>query len=218
MMPPHLKARIMEAAKAEASPTRQKARARTFIVLALALAVALPSTLIFSRTFVGVPRGPLLFIAGTAAGWLVVAIGVSWAAFARGRSMLGRSRALLVILFSLTPPLLFGWMYLWNLLYEETQTPVSGRAGYKCLAFTLAICAWPLIALSHVRRERDATHPGFAGAARGAAAGALGGFLVDLGCPVANPQHVALGHILPMLVLAVLGALAGHHYSGVRSR
>jgi hypothetical protein len=33
--------------------------------------------------------------------------------------------------------------------------------------------------------------------------------LVEMWCPVVSPSHVLIGHILPVLVLAVLGALLG---------
>ena len=126
--------------------------------------------------------------------------------------MLGRSRGWLLAISALTPLVLFGWMLLWNTRYPETMAP-SPRTGSYCIELTLAIAAWPLVLLARARRERDANAV-LTGAARGAALGALGGVLVELWCPIANPTHVAYGHILPVLLLGIVGALAGRRYSG----
>lgn len=219
-MPPELKARILASAEREASPTRQVARARTRLVALSALGAALVlfalATLLDSRRPSPPPR-PEVFAAATVAGWIAVGLVTTWAAFGRGRSMLGRPRAWLLAIAALTAPTLFGWMFFWNTRYAETMAPYPERSGKYCLAFTLVIAAWPLVALARVRRERDGSHASLAGAARGAALGALGGFLVDVWCPVANPAHVAFGHILPIVLLSAVGAVAGRRYSGVRS-
>ncbi|HNC96581.1 MAG TPA: NrsF family protein, partial [Myxococcota bacterium] len=48
-----------------------------------------------------------------------------------------------------------------------------------------------------------------AAGALGAAAGAVGAFLVDLWCPVGHPFHLFLGHLLPMGSLTALGMILG---------
>jgi hypothetical protein len=40
--------------------------------------------------------------------------------------------------------------------------------------------------------------------------------LMDLWCPVAHPQHLLLGHLLPIAALAALGAWAGHRWLGLK--
>jgi hypothetical protein len=52
------------------------------------------------------------------------------------------------------------------------------------------------------------SRPALTGAALGVAAGACSWLLVDLWCPVAHPEHIALGHLLPLVLLAGAGALA----------
>jgi len=42
--------------------------------------------------------------------------------------------------------------------------------------------------------------------------------MVDLWCPVAAPRHVAVGHVLPMGVLALFGAALGARVIAMRSR
>jgi hypothetical protein len=66
-----------------------------------------------------------------------------------------------------------------------------------------------LVALVVIRRRSDPVHPGIAGAVLGVTAGIAAGTLVDLWCPIAYLPHVLLGHILPLLVVAVVGAWAG---------
>ena len=61
-----------------------------------------------------------------------------------------------------------------------------------------------------MRRDTDVKHPRAAGAALGgAAAGAWGGRLFEAHCPSLDLVHLALGHVLPIAILALLGALFG---------
>ena len=46
-----------------------------------------------------------------------------------------------------------------------------------------------------------------AGLALGAAAGAMGGFVLHFICPFASTAHVVLGHVGGMVLTAVAGAL-----------
>ena len=220
---PELRDRVLAAAKKEAAPTRSAARtAVAFVVVA---AVLLAAGIFFWLGGVrlgdpsrGIADRPLAFVCGTVIGWSLIAALATWLAFTRGKSMLGRQRAWLLGVAVLTPMVLFAWMLVWNTQYPETMATYQGSPGFKCLAFTLAMTAWPLVALLYVRREKNPLFPGVAGAARGVAMGALAGVLVDLWCPIAGPAHVLLGHITPMLLLMGLGALAGRVLTGVRSR
>jgi hypothetical protein len=42
--------------------------------------------------------------------------------------------------------------------------------------------------------------------------------MVELWCPVATPAHVALGHVLPIVVMALVGALLGARVIAIRGR
>ena len=213
---PDLKARILAAAKAEKSPTRASMVAQVRLVIVVAVVMAL--AMFFHLGGIRLEPRPIAFVCGTAIGWSIVAAVAARLAFGRGGSMLGRPRVRLVAVTVVTPLLLFGWMYIWNLSFPETMTVWPGRVGFRCLAFTLAMAAWPLVALSYLRRERDPNNASAAGAARGVAAGALAGILVDLWCPIANPAHILVGHIAPMLILMGIGAIAGRILVGVRAR
>jgi hypothetical protein len=60
-----------------------------------------------------------------------------------------------------------------------------------------------------IRRRSDPVHPAIAGAVLGITAGVAAGTFVDLWCPVAHLPHVLLGHILPLVVAALIGAYVG---------
>jgi hypothetical protein len=210
-----MRTRILGAVRKERSPTRSDVAVQTYIVLVLAVALAATLFAWLGGMHIG-PR-PIGFVCGTTIGWSLVAAGAAWLAFSRGPSMMGRSRGDLLGVAVATPVVLFTWMLLWNTQFPETLAVWPGRIGLRCLAFTLAMAAWPLVAVAYVRKERDPLHPGVAGAARGVAAGAVAGIVVDLWCPIANPAHVLLGHIAPMLILMGIGALAGRLFAGVRA-
>jgi hypothetical protein len=217
MNPPgDLRAKIFDHVKRERSPTRSGVAARTSVVLVAAVVSAAVLFAHLGGMHVG-PR-PIAYVCGTVTGWSIVAVIATWLAFARGRTMLGRSRGCLFAVVVLTPVVLFAWMLLWNARYPETLTAWPGRIGLRCLAFTMTMAAWPLVALAYIRRERDPIHPGLAGAARGVSAGALAGIVVDLWCPIANPAHVLLGHIVPMAILMTVGGAAGRLLAGIRAR
>ena len=84
-----------------------------------------------------------------------------------------------------------------------------GRPGFRCLGLSLGMAAPLLAAFLVMRRRSDPVHPGIAGAVLGVTAGVAAGTLVDLWCPVAHVPHVLLGHILPLVLLACLGAWIG---------
>ena len=58
-------------------------------------------------------------------------------------------------------------------------------------------------------------HPVTSGAASGVAAGAGAWAMIDLWCPVAYPPHLLLGHVLPIVLLTVVGAVLGGRLLGV---
>ena len=84
----------------------------------------------------------------------------------------------------------------------------SERIGLRCLRLSLAVAAAPFAALLAVRRGTDPLQPAVTGAVLGMASGAFAWVLVDLWCPVAYMPHLLLGHVLPIALLAIAGALA----------
>ena len=155
------------------------------------------------------PTGrPPLVIALTSLGTAVIAgVGMSFL-FTRGRSMLGRSRAFLLLVAAAATLGFLGWKYAVSLVFDMTAR-FPGRPGFRCLALSIATGALPLCAALIATRRSVPLRPGTMGAAFGAGAGLGSAVLVDLWCPVAYLPHLLLGHVLPIAVLAALGALVG---------
>jgi hypothetical protein len=159
----------------------------------------------------GAESGPrpwtLLVATVTGSGGLsLVALSV---AFGRGGRTLGPPRAWLAGV-ALLPPLL---MLLWKLgcsaSFHGMLVAWPERPGLRCFGVSLLFGAVPLATFLLARRGSDPVHPLSLGAALGASGGLWAATLVDLWCPVAFPLHVVLGHVLPALMLAAVGALAG---------
>jgi hypothetical protein len=139
----------------------------------------------------------------------VLAVVATVAALHRGRSMLDPPRGRLILTVTLVPAAALVWTLLWNALYPQTLAPTPGRPGFRCLGVTLLLAAWPLVALALTRRRTAIARGALVGAVLGVATAASAGILVALWCPIADPAHMAVGHLLPFVVLAALGAIVG---------
>lgn len=202
-----LKARLLAATRAEPAPTRRQTRRRTEIAFALGVA----SMLVVFIAIGGVRPvdRPLWVIVLTASGALALAYTALALAFGRGASMVGRRSATLVWLLVAVPLLLFGWKLGVSAGCELTQWWPE-RPGMRCLLWTLLMGSGLLASLLFARRRTISSRPALLGGALGVAVGAASWVLTDLWCPVAHAAHLALGHVLPLLILGVVGAIVGH--------
>jgi hypothetical protein len=123
--------------------------------------------------------------------------------------MLGRPMGWLVAVCLVTPLSLFFWKLLVSASFEDMTLEWPERIGLKCLSLSVLFSLAPLLAFFWIRQGNAPVHPALTGAAMGIAAGGLGWVFVDLWCPVAFVPHLLLGHVLPMLALAALGAVHG---------
>jgi len=208
--PSDLKQRILDATAREPSPTRGLAARR--LTLAVAAAAIADAALFFLAGGSHLGGRPLGGVAITLGGSALLALAAMMVAFGRGDSMLGRPRRWLLHVTIATPILLMGWTLFWNAFHP---VDLPGRIGLRCLGLSLLFGGLPLALIARVRRERNPVTPAAAGAARGAALGALAWVLVGLWCPLENPAHLALGHFLPVLVLAGLGSWLGYRLTRV---
>jgi len=216
-LPPDLKARVLQAARAQPSPTRAGARTLSWLVLPSSVIVAGSIYFTFGGPEHGAGRASWFYVASTL-GWAAVAALSAWSVLARSRSATGRPTSALWAIAAGTPAALFALMF-GLVLIEPTATLLHAElVGYRCFGLTVAAAAFPLIALLFVRRGTDAVHPVASGAALGAACGASAGVMVEMWCPVAAPAHVAFGHVLPIVLLAVLGALLGMRALAIRAK
>lgn len=212
-----LKARIL--AQASATPSRTRDEARVFAWLVLPSSVIVAAALFFA--FNGLRHGggrQLWFYLASCVGWAMVATLSIWGALARGRSSIGRPRTWLLAITVGTPATLFAMMFGFAVAHPEVTSVHPERLGLKCLGLTVAAAAFPLVALALARRGSDPVHPVATGAALGSACGASAGVMVEMWCPVATPRHVAIGHILPIIVMAIVGAILGARLIAMRPR
>ena len=147
---------------------------------------------------------PLHYIAGAAAGWLVCAL-VSTALLARRPHEGPRPRVAWAAL--VLPLLLFAWMLGLNFAYPETFASCTGRPGFACMDLNITIGGAVVLAFALLKRDGVVIHRLAFGAGLGAAAGLWSGLIVSLSCECTNPSHIALGHVLPVVLLSAAGAL-----------
>jgi hypothetical protein len=217
-----LRARVLAAAAAEASPTRAAVRRRNLLIGLVATASGLGAFVIFAALM---SEGHLLRLGGevtphqrlerpgglvvtTVGGALAVATTAVWLALGRGRSMLGRSRRRLLCGAALIPISLLTWKVGCSIALDAAMVAWPERPGERCLALSLLVAAGPLLSFLAIRRSAP-VQPALNGTVMGIAAGAFAWVAADLWCPVAYVPPVLLGHVLPLAVLAGAGALLG---------
>jgi hypothetical protein len=227
---PALKARVLDAAAAQVSPTRAAvARRNRLMGLAAVLGGVGPFIGFAALTSESwVPLGgetasqqlferPASLVVMTVVGALGIAAAASWLGLWRGRSMLGRSREVLLACGILIPAGLFAWKVSVSLDLPGAMSPWPERSGLRCLWLSLLVAIGPLISFLAIRRKAP-VQPALNGMTIGLAAGAWAWVAVDVWCPVAYVPHLLLGHVLPVIVLAGVGALLGQAFLSVRPR
>jgi hypothetical protein len=210
-----LKARITASVQQQPSATRPQVARKVAVTLVSAVAVPVIAFLIVGSVRPG-PR-PWSLILATGAGAFGIALAAVWVAFGRGGQMVGRARTRLLAMTVAAPATFVIWKLLWSSHYDMMD-PVPERPGLRCFALTMLLAAWPFLALASVRKASDPTHPRTLGAALGVATGTCAAVLVDLWCPVAHPGHLALGHLLPIIILGVVGIWVGDRILSIRGR
>jgi hypothetical protein len=204
-----LRARTLELVKSRPSPTRSAVLTRRWLALAALMAVPVALFLIWGGVRIG-PR-PETLIEETALGAGFIALVAAVVAFGRGRSMLGRSRRVLLAVIILTPLALLLWKLAVSAAYPGMMTQWIERPGLRCLHLSCVLSVVPLLGALAVLRRSDPVHPTLLGMAIGAAVGGSTWVLVDLWCPVAYLPHLLLGHVLPLALAVGTGALLGRH-------
>ncbi len=211
--PESLKLRVLAAARWNPAPERTDRFLPGLGLTALA-AVAMVGVLAlaggpFHAHAAGRPAASGAWIV---AGTLALAVAATWLSLPRRRSMLSPARGQLLAV-AIGVPVLFGsWLLLGHTTYDDPFV----RAGFRCFALTAATAPWPFLALAYLGRRLDPRHPALAGAALGATAGAWAAVMVELWCPLAAPDHVVVGHLLPLALLALAGSAYGAWKFGLR--
>jgi hypothetical protein len=209
-----LRDRILGAAASEPSVTRGERRWRNALLFVMGSAAALAIFILWGGVR---PHGrPLWLIMTTASGSALLGTLALTVALGRGRSMLGRSRRMLAGSIVPMAVALVLWKTGVSALFDGMNVAWPARPGFRCLALALAVGLVPLVLGLLARRRSDPVQPAAAGAALGAACGLAAATLVDLWCPVAHLPHLLVGHLLPVALLALVGAVAGSKVLAIR--
>jgi hypothetical protein len=207
------KARLRTAVQKNPRPTRPESRRRVVGVHAIAILVMLGIFEAAGGAAHGSGRPALLTIVVVAAVSLVGVAATFLATPSKG-SMLERPWWVHLGLVLLAPVAITVAMTVWHHFYDE---PFQ-RFGWRCMGLTIAMGIALGTAMFAVRRARVIHHPGSTGGALGATAGVWATMLVDVWCPLTNLPHVVVGHALPVLVLGLVGVLAGTKILALKSR
>ena len=220
-LPASLKQRVLDAAKQEPSPTRAQHRAKAGLSFAVGTAVALFILFVTGGPELG--RRPPILLATTALVLAALATTITLLAmgrfgFGKSKSMTGASTEMLLGAAIISAPVLWLVELAARLAWPPTVVrPATLVSTLICHVCTVAMAACFLVALVRIRRHADPVHPRALGAGLGAAAGAWGAVLIDLHCASNNMVHIALGHILPTVVLVMIGAFLGSKSLSLRA-
>jgi len=196
-----LKQRVLAAARREPSPPRRPRR-RGLAAGGAALAMAAVYALWGDPAHAaGRPLGVGAWIV---LGLAALAVTVTRLVLPR-RSMLPPPTVRLLAVALGVPAVVAAWLLAWHAAYPDPFT----QFGVRCFVLTLALTPWPFVALATAAPHAFPDRPWILGAALGSGAGAWAAVVVEVWCPLADPRHVAVGHVAPLVVLALLGALVG---------
>ncbi len=202
--PPDLALLARLRAETAAHPPLTRAQRRGRALAVLGAVVALLALALGALGGVHLEGRPLPYIAGAAAGWLACALAATY--FAAREPHLGprRSATWAAVLL---PTLLFAWMLGLNFAFPETFAYCTGRPGFACLDLNITIGGAVVLAFALLKRDGVVVNRLAFGAGLGAAAGLWSGLIVSLSCECTNPSHIALGHVLPVVLLSTAGGL-----------
>jgi len=210
-LPEGLKPRVLALVSSEPAPIRSDRRLPA-TGLALLAMTAMTALLMWQGGPAHAAGRPAAIGSGVVGGMLAMALAATWSVLPAPRSMLGRPAGQLLAV-ALGVPLFVGlWLLLWHTSYAD---PFE-RVGFRCLSLTSATAPWPFALLVYLSRRFEPHHPRLTGAALGSAAGAWAAVMVELWCPLADPGHVATGHVLPLVLLSLVAAIAGGKLFEVR--
>jgi hypothetical protein len=148
------------------------------------------------------------YVAALFFAWLPIAAAATWAGVSRGRSMLGRPAGWLVGVVALTPVALLAVWAAVAMAWPSILHDTSGvRETLICDVVTISFSIGPLLAFNALRRRTDPLTPRLTGAAIGTAAAAWGAIALHLVCAWTAPLHILLGHVAPVALVALSGAL-----------
>lgn len=176
--------------------------AATFIVVITA------SQLVYGEWAAGLsvavdPRSSVLVVG---AHLLLIASIATLAAVWRNRGGFGPPRAALAASAVMVTPVYASFTVLFAQHVPSGNVVVSPW-GARCLAIAALVGTIALVVFGWALRRAAPEATASRAAAIGACAGAWAGVAVFFFCPSADQQHLLLGHVLPIAVLTIVGAM-----------
>jgi hypothetical protein len=95
--------------------------------------------------------------------------------------------------------------------HVRAPAPDLNPWGLPCLFLVYLIAAFSLIVLAAELRHRRSELMTWQGAAFGSAAASWSALALLMHCPGAEPQHLVVGHVLPICALPLLGLVMARH-------
>ncbi len=213
--PPDVRARLEAILPKRKVPTREQHRLRSIVLLAASLLPAL-----YGLAVHGIHAGkrPVGYIVFFAVAWIGTAAAAGAYVLVPPKTTLGRSRGRLLALAVALPVALLGAALAANALFPEALAGSQERWAMNahCVKVALLLSIAPLAAFLYVFRRSDPVRPSITGAALGAIASSWGGAILAVQCPNPEPVHVAIAHVLPVIVGAIVGAVLGARVVAVR--
>jgi hypothetical protein len=202
-LPPELKGHLLAAMRREPSPTRAEGRSRHWLWLGVGFVLLAATSLMH-----GIPRP-----SAERPGVYLVVFGLSLLAVALPAAtwVLSYTRRPRVVLrtIALAVPVLLTVEAILAARLAPTAREMGWDAHSMCL-LVYALLSSLLLSIGLLGiRPLDPVAPTTAGAALGAAVGAWVTLAVSLQCPAADPFHVVVSHVAPILALTSLGAALG---------
>ena len=213
--PPPPNPRLLAALARSPSPTRAQ-RSRRWLLIVAASLVPTGSVLLLRGVHLGGrPRG---YVALVAAGWCTLIVGASLWTLRPGPTALGRPRPLLALASVGLPLLLLSTSLGASVLFPETWlTPAYGsRVHLACATLATLLAAPPIGALLWLHRRSEPVKPWATGAALGVIAASWAGSIVAVQCPHPEPLHVAVAHVAPIAILALVSAVIASRLLAIR--
>ena len=215
-LPDGLRERVLQQAARVPAPTRSQVRGRS-VGVGLVSASYLMAVFLSAGGFRRGPR-PDELVWGTAVGAGAIVILGAFAVLSRGRSVLGRSAPVRLLVALATPAALLAWKVGVSVQFLGQSDPWPDRPGMRCLELGTVMAIGPMLGLLVVLRGTEPNHPGHVGLGLGVMAASVAWVFTDLWCPVAHLPHLLIGHVFPMFAFGVLGLVIGPRWLGLHGR
>ncbi len=207
-----LRERVLRNVQQTPAPTRSQRVVRGWSLLAAAVLVGAASALI-GRADSERPLSYVLTIA------LSAATAALWAtrAAVQGATLNALTPKHLAKALGTTPALAAAVAAVTWLTLETPPMPTTWMADAMCAVMHGMISAMLMTLCLLWLRRSDPWSPMTRGALAGLAAGAWGTLVMVLRCPSVAIDHVVFGHVLPIAVFVIAGALLGTRTVGFRA-